>query len=261
MKVLFSVLISLVMFSSVGIAGNRQTSELSFDSLRDYDRIEIDAPYDVYITQTGGTGVRVECDERIEQYIDVTVKGRTLYIGVKDISLKTLERYVNRNGYTLAAYASVGELESLKAGSVSKVYVKDCIVADDLDMDISGVSEVDGRIKGGNLNLDLSGVSRFMCRIDFDHVDVRISGASKCELEGKAECISADVSGASSMDAESFECKDATVNVSGASKAEVRPSETISFYVSGVSSLKYPEGVKIEGMSVSGVSSVQTFQW
>lgn len=260
MRILFTVLVSLAMVSSAGIAGNHRTCELSFSSLGDYDRIEIDAPYDVYITQTGGTGVRVECDGRIEQYIDVTVKGRTLHIGVKDISLKNLERYVNRDGYALAAYVSVAELEELRAGSVCKVFVEDCLEVGDLDLGISGVSQVEGRIKGGNLNLDLSGVSRFMCRIDFDHVDARISGASKCELDGNAESISADVSGASSMDAANFECRDATVNVSGASKAEVRPSETISFYVSGVSSLKYPEGVKIEGMSVSGMSSVKTFQ-
>lgn len=258
MKKLTIALASLALVQAVAFAGSR-TSNLTFDALEDFTGIVIDAPYDVFITQEGRSGVRVECDMKLEQYVDITVSGGILYIGVKDVNIKNLERYVNRNGYKLSAYVSVDDLDRLEASGVSKVFADEGLDVDGLNLSISGVSGFEGRIKGNDLNLKLDGVSRFSCQAEFDSIDAMITGASKCELEGQADGVVADISGASALDAHSLVCRDAKVYVSGASKAEIRPSKTISFSVSGVSSLKYPDGVEIKSMSVTGMSVVKTF--
>lgn len=258
MNKLIIALASLALVQEVAFAGSR-TSNLTFDALEDFTGIVIDAPYDVYITQDGRTGVRIECDGKLEQYVDVSVSGGILYIGIKDMNIKNLERYVNRNGYKLSAYVSVDELDRLEASGVSKVYADEGLDVDELDISISSVSKFEGKIDGRVLNLKLDGVSRFSCRADFGSIDARIAGASKCGLEGQTDGIIADISGASVLDAHSLGCSDAKIYVSGASKAEVRPSKTISFSVSGASSLKYPDGVDIESMSVTGMSVVKTF--
>lgn len=252
------VLVLLALVQAVSFAGAR-TSNLTFDSLEDFSGIVVDAPYDVYITQAGHTGVRVGCDGKLEQYVDISVRGGILYIGIKNANIKNIERYVNRNGYKLSAYVSVDDLERLDASGVSKVYADEGLEVDELDVSISGVSEFEGKISGKVLSLKLDGVSRFSCRAEFSSIDARIAGASRCGLEGLSDGIAADISGASVLDAYSLECRDAKIYVSGASKAEVRPSKTISFDVSGVSSIKYPDGVDIESMSVTGMSVVKTF--
>lgn len=258
MKTLFLTILSLIAAVPT-LSARERIDERIFDNIGNFEQIKVKAPYEVYISQTGKCGIRVECNSELTKCLDITVKEGTLYIDMEGISDSDLEKYINRRNYTLTAYVTIDELEKISAAGISEVHADGCIVTDDLDLNISGVSKIIGEFRGDILDVDVSGTSSFSGELKFYHVKTDVSGASKCELEGKTDDIVARVSGASALYAEYLECGDADVTVSGASTCEVRPEDTISFSVSGVSTLRYSWDAKIESMSVSGMSKAKTF--
>ena len=94
-------------------------------------------------------------------------------------------------------------------------------------------------IKAGETSFEASGASYISGDIEISGGIFNISGASVIDLEGYASDISIDASGASHADLASFSASNATVDISGASVANVNASGTIDGDVSGASRLTY----------------------
>lgn len=82
-----------------------------------------------------------------------------------------------------------------------------------------------------------------------------ISGASKIRLPLKVENIDAEISGASTLDGFDANSLEVFPELSGASKAEVRASKTLSVKANGASKVSYKGEPKITE-DLSGGSKV-----
>jgi hypothetical protein len=82
-----------------------------------------------------------------------------------------------------------------------------------------------------------------------------VSGASTVELQGSANNISAGISGASRGKLEDFTLSEAKMNVSGASTATIRVSDTLDAVVSGASRLYYIGSPTLGNVDVTGAST------
>ena len=129
--------------------------------------------------------------------------------------------------------------------------------ADKLSIDASGAAEL---VSSGNcniINLDASGASKVFLTVNASNLKADASGASKVNVKGSADQAVIDCSGASHFEGESFQTKNCTVDLSGASKTEIGVKKKINGEVSGASKLIYvgdPDKVILErshGASVS----------
>jgi hypothetical protein len=125
-------------------------------------------------------------------------------------------------------------------------------------IDLSGacVLRSSDRWENHDLEIELSGASELTMFIRAQRLDVDLSGASSIILEGSASKMEMDLSGASTFEAPHLEVNQAEVECSGASSAKVFVTEKLQGKNTGASHITYignPTQVNIES---SGAASV-----
>ncbi len=186
--------------------------------------------FEVVVTQASTPSLAVTVDDNLIEYLDVTMTGRRLHIGLRPNA--------NVRNATLKAAVSVPELTALELSGACHGELQGCRTATPMTIELSGACRLEGRLASGDLAL-------------------RLSGASHASLEGKAGNLRLEASGASGASLGEFEVKDASVGASGASHALVRPSGQLQARASGASSVRYtgqPASVRADS---SGASSVK----
>ncbi len=125
-------------------------------------------------------------------------------------------------------------------------------------IDFSGAVEADisGFEREPQLDVRLSGASEVWFNGTVEFLTADLSGASELELEGNASQMDVILSGASELDAFEFPVYDAALDLSGASKAEVRVAQNLKVKATGGSSLWY-RGNPRKDVQTSGGSNVR----
>jgi hypothetical protein len=111
-------------------------------------------------------------------------------------------------------------------------------------------------MEAGKTTAEISGASRVTGQIVAENTDIIVSGASRCELSGSAADVTYDVSGASQVINRDFQIKNADATVSGASKAAINPSGTLSVDMTGASTLEYYGNPTLKTVNVTGSSKL-----
>ena len=107
-------------------------------------------------------------------------------------------------------------------------------------IDLSGASKVYLRsFKANNMTIDLSGASYLEGELDVTDVVVDLSGASSVTLRGKALDLKADLGGASSLTANKLITDTVDIDAGGASKASVYGNIDMDLEASGASRIYY----------------------
>jgi len=123
-------------------------------------------------------------------------------------------------------------------------------------LDLSGASKA--TVAGFNskdLRIKLSGASYADLNLTSEKISLGLSGASKIILNGNAENLEAEASGASRISALGLPVRYATLDLSGASFAEVNSSDSLEVNASGASKVDYYGNPKVIS-DLSGASQV-----
>jgi hypothetical protein len=105
--------------------------------------------------------------------------------------------------------------------------------------------------------LHLSGASDLEGELNVaGDLDVNLSGASDMTISGSSQNISVDVSGASDVKAYEFTTNTCKVDASGASEVRITVDKELSAKLSGASNVSYKGGAVIRDIKTSGASSV-----
>ncbi len=125
-------------------------------------------------------------------------------------------------------------------------------------IDFSGAVEADitGFEREPQLDVRLSGASDVWFNGTVEFLTADLSGASELELEGYANQMDVILSGASELDAFDFPVYDAALDLAGASKAEVTASQNLKVKASGASAVWYRGNPRTDVQS-SGGSTVR----
>jgi hypothetical protein len=195
---------------------------------QDVDRVEIGDAFHAAIRVGGAAPAgSVRIDDNLVDHLRVAVDGDTLSI---DLDGRVRDA-------TLEADIALDHLDRVSASGASQIRI-DGVVTEDLRVEASGASSVDA------LSAEL------------DELVVGLSGASRTTLEGSASSIDADVSGASRLSLFDLTTEEASVEVSGASTAELTVEDELEATASGASSVRYRGGPDRVISDVSGASSV-----
>ncbi|NOX86014.1 MAG: DUF2807 domain-containing protein [Chlorobi bacterium] len=111
---------------------------------------------------------------------------------------------------------------------------------------VSGASDVRGKdtLRGDNLVITVSGASDTRLNLKYKSVVSRVSGASDLILSGYATSHVIDARGASEVKARNFVTQTTVVTASGSSSCFVNASGSLTYQVSGASTVRYSEKPK-----------------
>ncbi len=233
----------IVIFGAAGLILGTQACMLAFQQVRGSGHVT-----SVDVSEQGFTGVRlgngcrshisyatdfsvvVRIDDNLQQYLDVERKGSELSIG-----LKPHHWY---SGLTFEADIMMPDLERLHLSGGSKCALSGFTLDHDVDLGLSGGSELNGSVTARDTSFSLS-------------------GGSGVELMGHGTSARLDGSGGSHFDLGDFDARDVEVHLSGGSNATVRVSGELSGNLSGGSQVRYIGQPKLGKISKSGGAGVR----
>jgi len=156
---------------------------------------------------------------------------------------------------------SDGELKISTKGNINNTSMMKVFITmkELISVDLSGAATLnsESRWETDRMNLELSGASTSELKIKCAKLDLDISGAATSILSGYATKIDGEISGASSLKAYDLEIEHATVDCSGAASAKIFVSKSINGEASGAASIYYKGNPKKIDIRTSGAGSIK----
>lgn len=231
-----AAIVSLILLSSchmdfhrIGGSGNVVSQSRDFAS--SFNAIEVENAISVYIKQDSSYSVKVETDDNLQQYIQISESNGTLYIRQED--------HVNlRSTGKIKVYVTAPEFKRLEASGASSIVGQNQLTnSSPTDIRVSGASEAQLDLNSPKVTLD-------------------VTGASEINLRGKTRDLSAEATGASTIKGFEMLSENAEIGASGASRAEIFASVKINANASGASEVYY-KGNGALTKDESGASNVR----
>lgn len=192
--------------------------------------IDAGGSFEVVLKNGPQTEVVVESDDNVIGNIETKVTDGVLHIGFR------------RNGsFTNALF---------------KVYVT---MPDVSRIDLGGASTLttNGLVKStGKLEVEADGASHVDMELDAPEVALDASGASQVKLKGRTKTYTIDADGSSDVKSADLLAETVTVDVSGASTADVFASVQLKIDADGASHVNYRGEAKVESKT-GGAASVE----
>ena len=233
MKKIFLPILLLIAFGTAGLAQktiNDPNAELR--DAKNFQAIELSNAFDVYLTQSNEESVAVSASEpKFRENIKVEVKGGVLMIGYDN------KGKWNSGNKKLKAYISFKQLNKLNVSGACDVYIVDDWKADNLKLDLSGASNLKGKMNAQKLMIDLS-------------------GASDLTLTGTVGQLNIEASGASDFKGYELLVDYCNARASGASDIKITVNKELSAEASGASDVTYKGSGLIRDIKTSGASSI-----
>lgn len=199
-------------------------------SVPTFDRIHASEAFRVHLTAGPTVSVTVRFNENLRNDLDASVSGGELRLALRpNVSIVRA---------TLEAEVSLPRLSRLELDGASEAQLEAGIDASTVDVVESGASRVAGSLKS-------------------DRATVDVSGASVLQVDGAADQLVAHGSGASKLHLADLSAQSLSIELSGASSAEVAVSTTISADVSGASRLRYKGMPTFNKRSEEGASAIE----
>ena len=259
-----------VIFTSSGDgekgSGNLETRQYDYT---DFTRVDIGHAFRYEIEQSDTYSISITADDNIFEHIEVKQDGQTLRIGLEpflsfqSITLEAIITMPRLTGLessgatrgTVTGFSSGDDLDLVVSGA-SRVELAD-ITTGDIEGNISGASNLTGKLTAGNIDIEISGASDVDSDLQAGDVELNISGASKVDFDGSGNDLLVDASGASRIRLGDYSVINADIRMSGASSCSIDVSGRIDIDLSGASRLDYTGQPVLGSISLSGGSQIE----
>jgi hypothetical protein len=212
---------------------------------KDFKTIEISNAMQYDISQSEVFGISVSAHENILPYLDIHLSGSTLIVSMKSGSFSNTDA---------KATIILPELNRLTVSGASRGNARNINSESDLQLVVSGASQLDIDSKSDGADVNISGASRITGHLVAQDSHFKISGASRCELVGTTGTTYVEVSGASRFNSPDLVLGNANANVSGASHATINTVGVLNVDVTGASTLDYFGNPSLNKVNVNGAS-------
>jgi hypothetical protein len=222
--------------------------------------IEAGFTYDIHVTHGRSNVVTIVYDSMYEDYMSVNYYGisGTLCLQMNDLSRKLR----NSSHPNIKVYLEMTKVEDIELSGASSITFEGEFSTSELDLDMSGASHLHSlKIKGTSLSADCSGASNSTIEGYFtDDIDVEVSGASELNFYGRANSLEGDISGAGQFEGE-FEVETCSIECSGAAAAIIEGSaKKVSLDGSGACGINTRDFIaEIVNVSLSGASKAKVY--
>lgn len=222
---------------------------MSYD-ISGFTGVETGYAFEVDIAQSDTYGISITANEEVFNYLYVRKTGDTLRIDTTGLyrSFRNLPVIITINMPELHELQLSGAAEGTASGFKS---------AHACELALSGASELDIDMETEDFNADLSGASELNGRLIAAATEMALSGSSDTMLEGSGGDIRLDASGASSARLKDFAAGNAYIDLSGSSDASINFTGKLNATLSGASFLEYRGKGTPGSIETSGGSSYE----
>lgn len=229
---LMAMLVSTVLFAQKTINdANAEPRNLS-----GFHAIKISNAFTVYISQGNEDAVAISASKaEYRDKIITKVENGVLIIRFDDD--KNFWKGWNGDKQKLKAYVSIKKIDRLDVSGACDVFFEEGLSAEDLNVRLSGASDLNGKIDAKKLSFD-------------------ISGASDATISGNAAELSIEASGASDFKGFDMTTNYCTAAASGASSVNITVNKELNAKASGASSVRFKGEGLIRDIKTSGSSNV-----
>lgn len=199
-----------------------------------FSGISVSGGIDIYLTQGNEDGIAVSASEqKYRDRIKTAVKDGLLKIWYENEGVSW-----GTGNKKLRAYISFKNINQLHASGSSDVYISGTLKVPELDLRLSGSS-------------DLKGI------MEVDNLKANMSGASDITVSGKVRSLSIDASGSSDFKDYDLVVQECEAHLSGSSDVQITVEKELSAVASGSSDIRIKGNGVIKKASTSGSSSVK----
>jgi len=229
---LMVMLVSAVLFAQKTI--NDPNAEPR--NLSGFHAIKISNSFTVYISQGNEDAVAISASKaEYKAKIITKVENGVLIIRFDDD--KKFWKGWNGDKQRLTAYISIKKIDRLDVGGACDVYFEEGLAAEGLSVDLSGASDMKGKIDAKTLKVD-------------------ISGASSATISGNAATLDVEASGASDFKGYELVTNYCDAKASGASSVNITVNKELNANASGASNVRFKGEGLIRDIKTSGASNV-----
>lgn len=196
-----------------------------------FKNVEVSGAAKVYVSQGSPCAVKVEGDENLLPYIEVSQEGDQI-------------RVREKKGFHLMPS------NDLRIYVTAPVYNR---------IEASGACDIIGQNKltnAENLELHVSGAGDIKMELDAPKLVAEVSGSGNINLKGQTKDVDLDLTGAGHAHCYELLSENAKVEITGAGSAEVYASVKLDAEVSGAGSVNYKGNASNVSQHVSGAGSV-----
>jgi len=233
----FSVLLMFVLVSAILFAQktiNDPNAEPR--SVGSFHAIRVSNAFEVYINQGNEDAVAISASsDEFKSKIITKVENGVLIIKFDED--KKFWKGWNNSKHRLKAYVSIKKIDGLDVSGACNVFFEDGLSAEGLSIDLSGASDIKGKIEAKTLKFD-------------------ISGASSASISGNAATLDIDASGASDFKGYDLVSNYCDAKASGASSVSITVNKELNANASGASSVRFKGEGLIRDIKTSGASNV-----
>ena len=198
-------------------------------TLKNFDKIRVDGAIKLVMVQDSSYKVQVEADSNVIVYVKAEVSG-------SELKLKVDRNYCGTD--SVVVHAGIGELKALSLDGAVKVEGEGRIYAADVDLSLSGASD---------LRLDLSAAK----------VNTRVDGVGKIALSGQAGTHDLKINGTAKVNAFDFIVGVYNIDTDGSGKAEINVLNELKVKTSGSSEIYYKGNPKKVDEKKSGATKLE----
>jgi hypothetical protein len=247
--------LAAVLAMPVAVCGCSGGSVVTPEDFNDFTRLDIQNAFDAEIVQSGTFSCVITSSKALLDYLSVSKEGETLTVKLAPNHPFTDFVLMRK---TLKAKITLPAIRGLTLSGASRAVVRGFESANAIDLNVSGTSTARlDAIETGDVNADVSGASDLNGKVTAANVKFNISGASHVELDGTANDVQLNASGASTLDLEQFVNKTATVTMSGASQVTIDTRDHLDFSLTGASRFFFLDNPRMGKMEVLGASTVK----
>jgi hypothetical protein len=239
-KAIMKNIFFLSVFTMVGLFATAQDNKVINDKnaqkrdVHGFHDVEISGGVDLYLTQAGEEAVAVSASDP-----EVRNRIRT------EVSDGVLRIYLDNKGFHwgdmgnrhMRAYVSCKVISHLNASGGSDVYLQDAIKSDNLKLDLSGGSDLHGKLIIGELS-------------------IYQTGGSDSHVSGSANRLFVHASGGSDYHGYDLAADNCRVEVSGGSDAFLTVNKELTASASGGSDVHYKGSGVVRESHASGSGSI-----
>lgn len=227
-----TILFSTVLFAQKTI--NDPNAEVR--SVGSFHAIRISNAFEVWINQGNEDAVAVSASKpEYREKIITKVENGVLIIRLEDD--KKFWKNFNNGKQKLKAYVSIKKIDRLDVSGACNVYFEDGLSAEGLTVELSGASDMKGKLDVKTLKVD-------------------INGASSASISGNAPTLDIEASGASDFKGYDLVTNFCDAKASGASSINITVNKELNANASGASSVRFKGDGLIRDIKTSGASNV-----
>ena len=252
------------------VSGSGHVIEQDFD-VAGFDAVELASSGDLIIELGGEEGLRVEAEDNLIPYLEITVAGDTLKIqhspGIWIHNTRPIRFFVTAASLETVLLTGSGDISAPDLeGDHIRVQIAGSgdieagtLNAGDIDLHISGSGEMDVEAcDAAQVSVSINGSGDLrLADLTADTVGVYISGSGTSAIRrGEARLQTVRITGSGEHDSIGMDSAETEVRISGSGEADVEATDRLDIRITGSGDVRYAGSPETVAQDVSGSGDV-----